>query len=100
MVWKNQDAAFEKQNLLPAVKDGEGVVVIWKFKEASGVGRLTFIDSTLHHMGHLNALKHCPKRKALAVEQYQNSVAYSSTIARFKPHRTFMGLIRMHDTTT
>ena len=41
---------------------------------------------------------HCPQLKALTVTQYQKSVAYSSTMAGLKPHRTFMGLIGKQDT--
>ena len=40
---------------------------------------------------------HSLQRKALLVVQYQKSVAYSSAIARLKPHQTFMGIIRMQD---
>ena len=101
--------------------------MIWGCMAASGIGRLTLIDSTFDHVGYLNALKenlktsaqkkicifdvtysssrtmaetHCPQSKALAIVQYQKLVAYSSTIAGLKLHRTFMELIRTQDTAT
>ena len=57
LVWKKQGMAFEKFTLVPTVKHGGGGIMIWGCMVASRVGRLTFIDSTLNHMGYLNVLK-------------------------------------------
>ncbi|GFW50534.1 transposable element Tcb1 transposase [Trichonephila clavipes] len=49
--------ALEKENLVPTVKYDGGGVMVWGCMAANGVGRLTFIDSTLNHMGYINILK-------------------------------------------
>ncbi|GFT64703.1 transposable element Tc1 transposase [Trichonephila clavipes] len=51
LVWRKQGTALEKENLVPTVKHGGGGVMVWGCMAANGVGRLTFIDSTLNHMG-------------------------------------------------
>ena len=58
---REQGTAFEKKNLMPTVKHGG--VMIWGCMAARGVGRLTFIDSTLYHMGYVNILKESLKQR-------------------------------------
>ncbi|GFW24664.1 transposable element Tcb1 transposase [Trichonephila clavipes] len=57
LVWRKQGTALEKENLVPTVKYGGGGVMVWGCMAANGVGRRTFIDSTLNHMGFINILK-------------------------------------------
>ena len=57
LVRRKQARAFEKQYLVSTIKHGRGGVMIWRCMAASGVRQLTFIDSTLDHMGYLNILK-------------------------------------------
>ncbi|GFT59203.1 transposable element Tcb1 transposase [Trichonephila clavipes] len=57
LVWRKQGKALEKENLVPKVKHGGGGVMVWGCMAANGVGRLTFIDSTLNHMVYINILK-------------------------------------------
>lgn len=64
LVWRKQGTAFDKQNLVPTVKHGGGGVMVWGCMAANGVGRLTFIDSTLDHMGYINILKENLKQSA------------------------------------
>ena len=56
--------AFEKQNLVHAIKHSSGGVMIWGCMAASGVSGLIFIDCTLDHTGYLNALKENLKQSA------------------------------------
>ena len=48
-----QGAGFEKQNLESTIKLGESSLMIWGCVAESGVGRLSFIGSTLDHMARL-----------------------------------------------
>ena len=57
LVWRKQGTAFKKQHLVPTVKHGGGGIMFWGCMAANAVGRLTFIDSALDHMGHVNALR-------------------------------------------
>ncbi|GFW43213.1 transposable element Tcb2 transposase [Trichonephila clavipes] len=54
LVWRKQGTALEKDNLVPTVKHSGGGVMVWGCMAANGVDRLTFIDSTLNHMGYIN----------------------------------------------
>ena len=56
-MWRKQGTASKKQNLVPTVKYGGGGLISLGCMAASGVDWLTFIDSTLDHMGYLNTLK-------------------------------------------
>ncbi|GFW66363.1 uncharacterized protein TNCV_3433261 [Trichonephila clavipes] len=47
-----------------ALKHGGGGVMVWGCMAANGVGRLTFIDSKLNHMGYINILKENLKQSA------------------------------------
>ena len=58
LVWRKQSTAFEKQYFMPTVKYCGGGVMSLGSMIASGVGRLTFIDSTVDHMGYLKILKY------------------------------------------
>ena len=49
---------------MPTVKHGGGGAMIWGCMAASGIGRLTLIDSTFDHVGYLNALKENLKTSA------------------------------------
>ncbi|GFX19797.1 transposable element Tcb1 transposase [Trichonephila clavipes] len=62
LVWRKQGTALE--NLVPTVKYGGGGVMVWGCMAANGVGRLTFIDWTLNHMGYINILKENFKQSA------------------------------------
>ncbi|GFT17379.1 transposable element Tcb1 transposase [Trichonephila clavipes] len=64
LVWQKQGTALEKENLVPTVKHGGGGVMVWRCMAANGVGRLTFIDLTLNHMGYINILKENLKQSA------------------------------------
>ncbi|GFX11600.1 transposable element Tc1 transposase [Trichonephila clavipes] len=44
LVWRKQDTALEKENLVPTVKYGGGGVMVWGCMAANGVGCLIFID--------------------------------------------------------
>ncbi|GFX84245.1 transposable element Tc1 transposase [Trichonephila clavipes] len=57
LVWRKQGTALEKENLVPKVKHGGGGVMVWGCMAANGVGRLTFIDSTLNHLRYIIILK-------------------------------------------
>ena len=64
LLWKKQATAFEKQNIQPIVKHCGDGAMIWVCMAASGDSQLTFIDSTLDHMGYLNTLKENLKQSA------------------------------------
>ncbi|GFX78301.1 transposable element Tc1 transposase [Trichonephila clavipes] len=64
LVWRKQRTALGKENLVPTVKHSGGGVMVWGCMAANGVGRLTFIDSTLNHMGYINILKENLKHSA------------------------------------
>ncbi|GFV59535.1 transposable element Tcb1 transposase [Trichonephila clavipes] len=64
LVWRKQGTALEKENLVPTVKHGGGGVMVWGCMAANGMGRLTFIDSTLNHMGYINIVKENLKQSA------------------------------------
>ncbi|GFW54741.1 transposable element Tc1 transposase [Trichonephila clavipes] len=64
LVWRKQGTALEKENLVPTVKHGGGGVMIWGCMVANSVCRLTFIDSSLNHMGYINILKENLKQSA------------------------------------
>ncbi|GFX40025.1 transposable element Tcb1 transposase [Trichonephila clavipes] len=64
LVWRKLGTALEKENLVPTVKHGGGGVMVWGCMAANGVGRLTFIDSKLNHMGYINILKENLKQNA------------------------------------
>ncbi|GFU70191.1 transposable element Tcb1 transposase [Trichonephila clavipes] len=64
LVWRKQGTALEKENLVPTVKHGGGGVMVWGCMVANGVCRLTFIDSSLNHIGYINILKENLKQSA------------------------------------
>ncbi|GFU88644.1 transposable element Tcb2 transposase [Trichonephila clavipes] len=56
--------ALEKENLVPTVKHDGGGAMVWGCMAANGVGLLTFMDSTLNHIGCINIFKENLKQGA------------------------------------
>lgn len=64
LVWRKSGTALNKENLVPTVKHGGGGVMVWGCMSAKGVGKLTFIESTMDQYGYLNILKENLKQSA------------------------------------
>lgn len=56
-IWRGKNMAYTEQNVVKTVKHGGGSVMVWGCMAASGVGNLTFIDSTMNSKDYLNILK-------------------------------------------
>lgn len=64
IVWRKPGTALEKQNLVGTVKHGGGGIMVWGCMAAAGVGKLSFIESTMDRWGYLNILKQNLKQSA------------------------------------
>ena len=57
LVWSKSGEDLKKENLYPTVKHDGGGVMVWGCMSASGVGNLTFIESTMNQYDYINILK-------------------------------------------
>ena len=57
MVWRKPNTELQPQNIQRTVKHGGGGIMVWGCMAASGVGKLHFIEGTMHRFGYLDILK-------------------------------------------
>ncbi len=56
-IWCKTNTAFHKKNIIPTVKRGGGIVMVWGCFAASGPGRLVIIDGTMNSALYQKILK-------------------------------------------
>ncbi|KAK3508771.1 hypothetical protein QTP70_006025 [Hemibagrus guttatus] len=56
-VWRKNNTAFQKKNIIPTVKYGGGSVMVWGCFAASGLGRLAAINGTMNSAVYQKILK-------------------------------------------
>ena len=56
-IWRAKNQAFAEQNLIPTVKHGAGLVMVWGCMAASGVGNLVFVEGTMNMEACLQILR-------------------------------------------
>ncbi len=56
-IWRKSNTAFQKKNIIPTVKYGDGSVMVWGCFAASGPGRLAAINGTMDSAVYQKILK-------------------------------------------
>ena len=56
-IWRKNNTAFDKKNIMPTVKHGGGSVMVWFCFAASGPGQLAVIDGTINSAVYQKILK-------------------------------------------
>ena len=56
-IWHRSNTAFQKKNIIPTVKYGGGIVMVWGCFAAAGPERLAVVTGTMNSAGYQKTLK-------------------------------------------